>query len=135
MRIGAHRRLPRRSAEGHGWEDDGLPRAGRPRLPESPRVRQHITRLMVEMGNRAQAWREAALDAELAFLWWQSAASGDRDGAAASYLAAIEREEKAASEYSRASEACCATLPELRESATRPARSRRRWRLSYGEPS
>jgi hypothetical protein len=97
------------------------------------RVKEHVTRLVVEAGNRAQAWRDAALDAQLAFLWWQTAAAGEHDAAAATYLAAIEREEKAASEYSQASEACCATLPELQVPATRPTRNSRRWRLTYDE--
>jgi hypothetical protein len=95
------------------------------------RVRQHATRLVVELGNRAQSWRDAALDAELAGLWWRTAAPGEREAAAATYLAAIEREEKAASEYERASDACCATLPELRASAGRSRRPRRRWRFTY----
>jgi hypothetical protein len=98
------------------------------------RVRERCTRLVVELGNRAQSWREAALDAELAFVWWQTAAAGQRDDAAAAYLAAIEREEKAASEYSRASEACCIPLPELEATAGRPGGHRRRWRLTYDGP-
>ena len=97
-------------------------------------MKTHATRLVVEVANRAQSWRDAARDAELAFRFWRSAAVGQRDAAAAAYLAAIEREEKAASEYDRASAACCATLPELRTSAAaRPVRRRDRWRLSYGE--
>jgi hypothetical protein len=68
----------------------------------------------VELGNRAQSWRGAALDAELAFRRWQSASTGERGAAAAGYLAAIDREEKAAAEYSRASAACCTPLPQLR---------------------
>jgi hypothetical protein len=97
-------------------------------------VKAHVTRLVVEAGNGAQSWRDAALDAELAFVWWQRAAPGRRDAAAAGYLAAIEREEKAANEYRRASEACCATLPELAASAIGPGRNRRRWRLTYDDP-
>jgi hypothetical protein len=97
-------------------------------------MKAHVTRLVIEVGNRAQSWRDAALDAELAFRSWQTAAGGERDAAAVGYLAAIEREEKAASEYDRASAACCATLPELPLStAGRPGRHRRRWRLSYGD--
>ena len=97
-------------------------------------VKAHVTRLVVEVGNRAQSWRDAALDAELAFLSWQLAGHGERDGAAAAYLAAIEREEKAASEYSRASTACCASLPEVRSTvAARRRRNPRRWPLSYDD--
>ena len=65
----------------------------------------------MEVGNRASAWRDAAVDAELAFAWWQSANQADRSNAAAAYLAAIEREETAANEYSKALEACCTTVP------------------------
>jgi hypothetical protein len=65
----------------------------------------------VDVGNRASAWRGAAFDAELAYRSWKVADQADRDEAAASYLAAIEREEKAAAEYSRAVEACRNTLP------------------------
>jgi hypothetical protein len=77
----------------------------------SPRVREHVTRLVVEVGNRASAWREAAVDAEFAYRWWQRAPKAERGDAAAVYLAAIEREEKAAAEYCRAHEACCNTTP------------------------
>lgn len=52
----------------------------------------------MDVGNRASAWREAAV-AEYAFRWWQNTSQADRANAAAVYLAAIEREEKAASEY------------------------------------
>jgi hypothetical protein len=96
------------------------------------RVKERCTRLVVEVGNRAQSWREAALDTELAFRRWQTASTGERDTAAVGYLAAIDREEKAASEYSRASQACCIPLPELRASAARPPGRHRRWRLTYG---
>jgi hypothetical protein len=74
-------------------------------------VREHVTRLVVEVGNSASAWRAAALDAELAFAWWRSAGQDERGDAAAAYLAAIEREEKAANDYSRAVEACCNATP------------------------
>ena len=100
------------------------------------RVRDQITKLVVEMGNRADAWRDAALDAEGAFVSWKNAAHAERDTAAAVYLAAIEREEKAASEYSRASQACCAAVPETRDrvGAPRSRRSDRRWRPTYDCP-
>jgi hypothetical protein len=77
----------------------------------SPRVREHITRLVVDVGNRASAWRGAAADAELAYRRWKAAPLAERADAAAAYLAAIDREEKAAAEYSRALEACCSTVP------------------------
>ena len=77
----------------------------------SPRARRHVTRLVVEVGNRASAWRDAAVDAELAYRWWQVTPQAERGDAAAVYLAAIEREEKAAAEYSRAHESCCNATP------------------------
>jgi hypothetical protein len=89
-------------------------RLTRPRSREcapKPRVRMHVTRLVVEVGNRATAWREAAGDAELAFRSWQTTNQADRANAAAVYLAAIEREEKAANEYRGALEACSAAVP------------------------
>jgi hypothetical protein len=106
MRIRVNRR--RRSGAGHGTADE---RARTPQRSCSPQVKEHITRLIVEVGNSASAWRDAALDAELAFRWWASAPQIDRAGAAAAYLAAIEREEKAAKEYRSAVEACCSTRP------------------------
>jgi hypothetical protein len=75
-------------------------------------VRAQITGLVVDVGNRADAWRSAAVDAELAFRWWINSDYADRDDAAAVYLAATEREEKAATEYRRAWEACCSAAPE-----------------------
>jgi hypothetical protein len=77
----------------------------------SPRVRAEVTRLVVDVGNRASAWRGAALDAELAYRRYKTAPQAERGGAAAAYLAAIEREEKAAAEYSQALEACRNTVP------------------------
>jgi len=77
----------------------------------SPRVKAQITRLVVEVGNRADEWRSATVDAEFAFRWWASAVYADRDDAAAVYLAATDREEQAANEYRRAWEACCAAAP------------------------
>jgi transposase len=77
----------------------------------SPRVRERITRVVVDVGNRASAWRDAATDAELAYRWWKTAPPVQRGDAGAGYLAAIEREEKAAAEYSRALEVCRTTVP------------------------
>jgi hypothetical protein len=106
MRIRASR--PRRNGEPHGAAGKRL---GTPERTCSPRVKEHVTRLVVEVGNCASAWRDAAVDAELAFRWWTNAGQLDRGKAAAVYLAAIEREEKAANEYSRALEACCTAVP------------------------
>jgi hypothetical protein len=82
-----------------------------PARARNPSVKEHITRLVVDVGNRASAWRESALEAEAAFRSWTNAVQADRDDAAAVYLAALEREEKAAEEYSRALEACCSAAP------------------------
>lgn len=74
-------------------------------------AKERATRLVVDVGNRAGAWREAATDAERAFVWWRSAPARERRDAATAYLAAIDREEKAATEYWRAWEACCSIVP------------------------
>jgi hypothetical protein len=90
-----------------------------------------VTRLIAEVDNCATSWRCAADDAKLAFAWWTLAGPDDRDAAAASYLAAIEREEKAAQEYGRAARAY---RDRCRLVATAPrGRNRRRWRLSYDD--
>ena len=108
MRIRARRW--RRNGEPLDHGAAGKPTAT-PRGACGPRVKEHVTRLVVDVGNCASAWRDAATDAELAFARWRNAAQVDRGEAAAVYLAAIEREEKAASEYSRALEACSTTVP------------------------
>jgi hypothetical protein len=106
MRI----RVNRRRRDGAGRSTADQP-ARAPQHSRSALVKEHITRLVVEVGNSASAWRDAALDAELAFRWWASAPHSERAGAAAVYLAAIEREEEAANEYRSAVEACASTLP------------------------
>lgn len=106
MRIRVNRR--RRDGAGHSTADEP---ARTPLHSRSLRVKEHITSLVVEVGNSASAWRDAALDAELAFRWWAGAPPSERAAAAAVYLAAIEREEKAANEYRSAVEACASTLP------------------------
>jgi hypothetical protein len=100
---------------------------------EDDRVRRLATRLVVEVADRARSWHEAALDARRAYGRWQLAGDGERGLAAACYLAAIEREEKAASEYSLAADACGQSASELRLSASPPSRTRRQWRLTYDE--
>jgi uncharacterized protein YukE len=110
MKITGIRRQRQRSVTPSGSRGA----VARPKARErtvSPRVRAQITRLVVDVGNRASAWRGAADDAELAYRRWKSAALEERGDAAAAYLAAIEREEKAAAEYSRALDACCSTVP------------------------
>ena len=108
MRIRGLRRRPRTRPTG---ERGAVERTRSPARTVSPGVREHVTRLVVEVANRADAWREAADDAELAYRWWSSAPPEERGNAAAVYLAAIEREEKAAVEYGRALEVCSATTP------------------------
>jgi hypothetical protein len=106
MRIRVNRRR-----RGGAAQRTAAERARTPQRSCATHVKEHITRLVVEVGNSASAWRDAARDAELAFRWWTSAPQIERAGAAAVYLAAIEREEKAAIEYRGAVEACCSTLP------------------------
>jgi hypothetical protein len=113
MRIRLHRpRSPQscgpRKAAAAGAQ---ATRSAQPRRGHGPQVKAEITRLVVEVGNRAAAWRSAAAETELAFQWWTEAAQGERDGAAAVYLAATEREETAANEYRRVWETCCTTVP------------------------
>ena len=78
----------------------------------SPRVKEHVTRLVVEVANRADGWRAAANDAELAYRWWTCAQREQRGDAAAVYRAALEREEKAAAEYRWAVAICATTTPQ-----------------------
>jgi hypothetical protein len=112
MRIrGGLRWSSRRRETFEGQAGASVDGPAKPERACAPHVRDHITKLVVDVGNRADAWRDAAVDAELAFLRWKDADHAERRGAAAAYLAAIEREEQAASEYSRAWEACCATVP------------------------
>jgi hypothetical protein len=108
------RRIRRRGRRGGAQTGRRRPagRSGTQGRVISPRVREHVTRLVVDVGNRASAWRDAAGDAELAYRWWQRAPKAQRGDAAAVYLAAIEREEKAAAEYRRVMEACCNTTPD-----------------------
>ena len=48
------------------------------------------------------AWRDAAYDVEAASRRWRSAPADDLEAAAWGFFAALDREEKAASEYERA---------------------------------
>src|SRR3954452_14244549 len=91
MRIRAHRRRTQASASARR---DGVSAKRPATRADGPEVKAQVTRLVVEVANRAQSWRGAARDAELAFRSWQTAARGERDAAAVTYLAAIEREEK-----------------------------------------
>jgi hypothetical protein len=106
------RGLGRRPTSTPARERQAVERTRSPVRAVSPRVRQHVTRLVVEVANRATSWREAADDAQLAYRWWTSAPVEQRGDAAAVYLAAIEREEKAAAEYSWAVAICDTTMPD-----------------------
>lgn len=85
------------------------PRAAARRF--GPSVKGHIRSLVVEVGDRAEAWRDAARASELAFVSWRNADQMARRDAGALYVAAIEREEHAADEYRSAWEACCTAVP------------------------
>jgi hypothetical protein len=74
-------------------------------------ARDRLTRLVVDVGDRSEAWRRAATDAERAFGRWCSAPPGERSCEAGRYLAAIELEEKAAIDFRGAWEACCTAMP------------------------
>jgi len=76
-----------------------------------PSVKGHMRRLVVEVGDRAEAWRDAARASEVAFVCWKNAGHMARRDAGALYIAAIEREEHAADEYRNAWEACCTAVP------------------------
>jgi hypothetical protein len=97
--------------------------------PRTKTSHRSLASLTAEVDLRARAWREAAHDARDAFRRW-SAAGSERDTAAAAYLAAIEREEKAADEYSRASHAYAARC-RIAVRVTPGGRNHRRWRLTY----
>ena len=70
-------------------------------------ARGTVTRLVIDVGNHADAWRCAAAEAELHYRSWLNGGTEDRRQAALAYLAAIDREERAAAEYREAWLACC----------------------------
>ena len=76
-----------------------------------PSVKGHMRSLVVEVGDGAEAWRDAARASELAFVSWKNAGHMARRDAGALYIATIEREEHAADEYRSAWEACCTAVP------------------------
>jgi hypothetical protein len=53
------------------------------------------------------AWRDAAYDVEAASRRWRTAQADDWEAAASGFFAALDREEKAATEYERAWRAWC----------------------------
>jgi hypothetical protein len=68
------------------------------RFPGSrPDGRRTETRAWVE--RCFDAWREAAYDVEAAARRWRAGPADDWEAAASGFLAALEREEKAATEY------------------------------------
>jgi hypothetical protein len=54
------------------------------------------------VGRCLDAWREAAYDVKAAARRWRAGPADDWDAAASGFFAALEREEKAATEYERA---------------------------------
>jgi hypothetical protein len=74
-------------------------------------ARDRLTRLVVDVGDRSEAWRNAAIDAERAFARWRAAPPGERSREARRYLAAIDLEERAAIDFRCAWEACCSAVP------------------------
>jgi hypothetical protein len=54
-------------------------------------------------------WRDAAYDVEAASRRWRAARADDWEAAAAGFFAALDREEKAATDYQRAWRAWCPT--------------------------
>jgi hypothetical protein len=103
--------LSRRRRDREGSQPWGADELGSPQPPVSPPLREHLTRLIVDVGNLADSWRDAATDAERAFDWWRTACVGERGTAAAAYVAATDREEAAATEYAKAWRVCCVTAP------------------------
>jgi hypothetical protein len=76
----------------------GKSRARLRRFPGSqPDGRQAETRALVE--RCFDAWREAAYDVEAASRRWRAGPADDWEAAASGFFAALEREEKAATEY------------------------------------
>ena len=59
---------------------------------ERPEVRATVVRCF-------DAWRDAAYDVEAGARRWRIAPAGDLEGAAWGFFAALDREEKAATEY------------------------------------
>jgi hypothetical protein len=102
--------IRRRQPRGATSPARSIDRPHEPPRAITPRVSERVTRLVVDVGNRASAWRGAAFDAELAYRRWKTAPQAERGDAAAAYLAAIEREETAAAVYSQALEACRNTV-------------------------
>jgi hypothetical protein len=72
---------------------------------------ERVRRLVIAVADYADAWREAANDAERAFQRWTHTPYAERPEAAAAYLAAIDREERAANDYSRVWRVCCMLAP------------------------
>jgi hypothetical protein len=67
-----------------------------------------LTRLLDAVDGAAEEWLAAARDEEMALDRWREATPEDRRVAGAAFVAALEREEKAASAYRSVWEAWCA---------------------------
>ena len=79
----------------------------RPLAARAQRASHEITRLVVDVGDYADAWREASNHAKLAYRAWLSAGRDGRRSASLAYLDAIDGEERAAINYQQAWTACC----------------------------
>jgi len=69
-----------------------------------------VTPLLVVLDELNHEWRAAELDAEFALRRWRGAGLEQRALAAAAYVAAMEREERAATRYRMAWEAQCSAV-------------------------
>jgi hypothetical protein len=67
------------------------------RSAKPPPSRQLVDALM----DRYVAWREESVAVDAAYASWRRAPSGDRAMLFAAYLAALDREERAADDYQR----------------------------------
>jgi hypothetical protein len=86
---------------------DGTTRRSRRRGRKRAR---DLTPLRVVLDGLAQEWRAAELDAESALRRWRGAGPEQRTLAAVAYVAAMDREERAATRYRMAWEAWCSAV-------------------------
>jgi hypothetical protein len=71
-----------------------IDRKGSPKRPPSPQLVDAVM-------DRYVAWREESVAVDAAYASWRRAPSGDRALLFAAYQAALDREERAASDYQR----------------------------------
>jgi hypothetical protein len=79
------------------WRSGAKPRRAPGSEPDTRRAHGRATVVRC-----LDAWREAAYDVEAAARRWRAGPADDREAAASGFFAALEREEKAATEYERA---------------------------------